>query len=114
MLSDGGDADGAGRDEDGVLGNEGHGEQREKIDVMTNLGYLATLCFVWLISETIISMILWLVADCSHERDKCAAREPGRCRKAADAFAKGPACPSLCSQTYGPPHIYPGKSFRLR
>jgi len=28
VLSDGGDADRAGRDEDGVLGDEGHGEQR--------------------------------------------------------------------------------------
>jgi len=37
VLSDGGDADRAGRNEDGVLGNEGHGEQRGKFDVKTNL-----------------------------------------------------------------------------
>lgn len=37
VLSDGGDADRAGRNEDGVLGDEGHGEQRGKFDVKTNL-----------------------------------------------------------------------------
>jgi len=31
VLSDGGDADRAGRDEDGGLGDEGHGEQRGEI-----------------------------------------------------------------------------------